>query len=105
MKFRYIFMVLGSLLTLLALVMSDPSSGMIQDLPIGGGTVAMIIILSTSVLYISMLYLGRKAILDYVDLREFFKTALRSPEGAGAAIIGVGLMMVSVAIVILAATN
>lgn len=105
MKFRYIFMVLGSLLTLAALLLSDPDSGIIQNLPIGGGTVAMIIILSTSTLYVAMLYLSRKAILDYVDLREFFKTALRSPEGAGSAIIGVGLMMVALAITILAAVS
>ena len=52
-----------------------------------------------------MLHLARKALADYIDLEEYFKKALMTPEGAGLALIGIGLIMVSISLVILAATK
>lgn len=105
MKFRHVFLGLGSFLVLNVLLLSDPDSGLITNLPFGGGTMSLLIILASSVLYIGLLHLARKALLDYIDLGTFFKTAVRTPEGAGLAIVGVGLIMISVAIVILTATS
>lgn len=105
MRFRNVFLLIGSLLTIVVLFMSDPDSGLVQNLPFGGGTVALLIVLVTSILYVGMLHLSRRALMDYIDLEVYFKKALMSPEGAGLAIIGVGLMMVAIALVILAATK
>lgn len=105
MSFSKWYMVVGGLLCVMVLLISDPDGGLIQNLPIGGGTVAMLIILMTSILYVGMLHISRKALIDYIDLKECFSKALKTPEGAGMALIAVGLMMVSIALVISAATH
>lgn len=105
MRFRNVFLIIGSILTILVLLMSDPDTAFIQNLPFGAGTLTTLIILVTSILYIGLLHLSRKALMDYLDLAEYFRKALMTPEGAGLAIIGIGLMMISVSLVILAATK
>ena len=105
MRFRHIFMGIGSVLVLLVLLLSDPDSGLIKNMSFGAGTLTLIITLTISVLYIGTLHLGRKGLIDYIDLEQYFKKAILSPEGAGLAIIGVGLIMISIALVILAATK
>lgn len=105
MRFRHVFMGIGSVLIILILVLTDPQNNVITDLPFGSGTLATLIILWTSVLYIALLHAGRRSLIDYVDLELYFRKALLTPEGAGAALIGVGLMMVAIAIVILAAVK
>lgn len=106
MRFRHLFLALGSILTIAVLLLSDPDNGVIiQNLPFGSGTVSTLIVLLTSILYIGLLHLGRKSIMDYIDLEQYFKKALSSSEGSGLAIIGVGIMMVAIAIVIFAATK
>lgn len=105
MRFRYMFMGVGSVLVLLVLLLSDPDSGLVQNLPFGAGTFGLIINLMVSVLYIGVLHMARKGILDYIDLEVFMKKALQTSEGSGLAIIGIGLIMVSVSLVILAATK
>lgn len=98
-------MVIGSLLTLAVLLLSDPDSGFITDLPFGAGTLTILIVLVSSILYVALLHLSRRALMDYLDLSKYFAKALQTSEGSGLAIIGVGLIMISVAIVILAATS
>lgn len=105
MRFRTIYMVIGSLLTLAVLFLSDPDSGFITDLPFGAGTLTILIVLVSSILYVALLHLSRRALMDYLDLSKYFAKALQTSEGSGLAIIGVGLIMISVAIVILAATS
>lgn len=102
MRFRFVFMGLGSLLTLALLILSDPSVGAIKQLPFGGATVALLLGLVLCLLYITLLHLSRKGLLDYIDLEVFFKKALETSVGAGLAIIGVGLVMLSCAVVVVA---
>lgn len=105
MRFRNIFIGIGSLLVIILLLLSDPDGGLVQNLPFGAGTLSIIIILVISILYVGLLHFSRKALLDYLDLEELFNKAKLTPEGSGLAIIGIGLIMVSVSIVILAATK
>lgn len=105
MRFRNIFIGIGSLLVIILLLLSDPDGGLVQNLPFGAGTLSIIIILVVSILYVGLLHFSRKALLDYLDLEELFNKAKLTPEGSGLAIIGIGLIMVSVSIVILAATK
>lgn len=105
LRFRHAFLGLGSVLTILVLFLSDPDAGFIKNLPFGAGVLSTLIILVTSVLYIGVLHLARKALADYIDLEQYFKKALSTPEGAGLAIIGVGMMMIAIALAILAAVK
>jgi hypothetical protein len=105
MRFRNVFLMIGSILTVLVLLLSDPDGGMVMSLPFGSGTLTTLIILVMSILYVGVLHLSRRALLDYLDLQELFKKAMMTSEGSGSAIIGVGLIMISIAIVILAATK
>lgn len=100
MRFRYIYMGLGTILITLIMILSDPDLGIIKNLPIGAGTLATFIILLKSILYVGALHLSRRALIDYVDLKKYFKMALQSSTGSGSAIVGVGLIMISISIVI-----
>lgn len=105
MRFRNIFIGMGSLLVLLLLFLTDPSTGLIKQLPFGSGALGFLIGLVLSILYIALLHLARKGLLDYIDLEEWFNKAKETSEGAGHALIGVGLMMIAIAIVIHAAAK
>jgi hypothetical protein len=98
-------MIGGTILTLFMWLITDPDAGLIENMTIGVGTVATLVILLKSVFYIGMLHISRKALLDYIDLGTYFVKALETPEGSGSAIIGVGIMMLSIALVIYAATS
>ena len=105
MRFRHVFLGIGSILVTLVLLMSDPDSGFIHNLPFGAGTLSFLIILVSSILYIGLLHLGRKALFDYLNLEEYFKKAKLTSEGSGYALIAVGLFSISIALVILAAAS
>jgi len=105
MRFRNVFMGIGSLLVIILLLLSDPDGGLVQNMPFGAGTLSLLITLVVSILYVGLLHLSRKSLMDYIDLEHYFKKALLTPEGSGLAIIGVGLIMVSISLVILAATK
>lgn len=104
MRFRDIYMVFGGILVLFIWFLTDPDLGLITSLKVGGSTIATIVILLKSVLYVGILHLSRKALLDYLDLKKIFDKAMESAEGAGHASIAVALVMVAVAIVMFAAT-
>lgn len=104
MRFRNTYMLYGGLLVFLALTLTDPDLKFITNLPFSAPAVAILVNLMKTVFYVASLHLGRKALLDYVDLEELFINAKKTPEGSGKAIIGVGLVFVSVAISIWAAT-
>ena len=105
MRFRNLYIGVGSLLVLLIVFLTDPSVGVVAQLPVGSGTVGLIVNMLVSMWFVGLLHFSRKAILDYLDLEEFFKQAIKSPEGAAQAMIAVGLMMVAIAIVVLAAVK
>lgn len=103
MRFRDIYLGVGSVLVLAVVFMSDPSVGLISQLPFGSSTLGLIINIIISLFYIGLLHYSRKALIDYIDMEVFFKKALESSQGAGMALIGMGLIMVSIALVIVAA--
>ena len=105
MRFRDIFLGIGGFLTIFVLLLSDPDTNMLKALPFGAGALSTIIILVTSILFIGLLHLARKGLLDYLDLQVLFTKALETAQGAGLAIVGVGLIMIAIAVVILAAVK
>ena len=105
MRFRNVFLGIGSALVTTVLIMSDPDSVLVRNLPFGAGTLSFLIILVSSILYIGLLHFGRKALFDYLDLEEYFKKAKMTSEGSGSALIAVGLFSIAIAIVILASAK
>ena len=107
MRFRYVYMILGSILVLGLWMLSDPDAGIIEHLPFGGSTLATLIFLSKAVLYGAMLHITRKGLMDYkeADLQLAMRRALGSPSGAGMVVIGIGLICIAIAILILAAVS
>lgn len=103
MRFRDIYLGVGSILVLAVVFMSDPSVGLIAQLPFGSSTLGLIINIVISLFYIGLLHYSRKALVDYVDLEVFFKKAVETSQGAGFALIGIGLIMTAISLVIIAA--
>jgi hypothetical protein len=76
LRFRYKFMVGGSILAMLGLLVTDPDKGVSTGLwllGIGGGMIALL-----------LAHWGRKALMDYpeADLKELFSRGRENPIGA-----------------------
>ncbi len=104
-RFRHVYMGLGSLFVVLAWLLTDPDMGIVTALPIGASTIATVIILLKSVLYVGMLHISRIALFDYLNLSEFFNQAKTTSEGSANALIAVAIAMLSIAVVMYAATT
>ena len=103
MRFRNVYMGIGSLLVVLLWVLSDPNVGFVQGLPFGASTLATLILLLKTVLYVAVLHVSRRALMDYLDLESYFKKALESSTGSGLAVIGVGITYLAIAVTVYAA--
>ncbi len=102
MRFRHTFITLGGLLVTLCWFLTDPDVGIVQSLTVGASTIATILILLKTVLYVGMLHISRRALIDYIDLKVYFIKALESSTGAGLATIAIAMIMLSISLVILA---
>lgn len=103
MRFRFVFLGLGSILTILLMVLLDPDMALVTNLPFGAGAVSMMVVVAISILYIAILHIGRKGLLDYLDLETLFRQGPETADSASKKLIAVGLMMIAIAIAILAA--
>lgn len=104
-RFRNIYLVIGSVFVIALWIVTDPDAGFITSLPVGAGTLATIVVLLKSVLYVGILHLSRKAVCDYVNLKTVIDKATSTPEGAGYVVMAIGLIMISISITIFAATS
>lgn len=86
-------------------MITDPDLGLIQNLPFGGATLATLVFLSKAVLYVAMMHLSRRALIDYVDLEEYMNKAKESPDGAARVVQAVSIFCVAIAILIYAAVG
>lgn len=105
MRFRHVYMGIGTILVILIWLLTDPDAGLIQSMPFGSGLIATIVILTKTVLYATALHFTRKGLLDYIDLKTYFDKALQTSDGAGRALTAVGLIMIAIAIIIMAAVS
>lgn len=105
MRFRNIYMAIGGLLVIMIMLGTDPDTGWFHSLPFGASTIATLVILLQSVLYVGLLHYSRKALFDYLDFEEIAQRAMRSPEGAGQLAIAIAIAMVAIAVVIVAAVR
>lgn len=102
-SFRFVYMILFATLLTLATIITNNN---VVKLPFGmAGMTADMLYTLRVIVYTALVHMSRRALVDYIDLEEVFKKAMETAEGAGKVFIGVGLMMISVAICILAAVK
>lgn len=99
-RFRYVYMVIFSILTLALLFLTDPDAGIIQGLGVGAGFVATLALLTKIVLYITAQHVSRKGLYDYVDLQLFFEKALQEPTSAAIALVAMSIFVLSITLII-----
>lgn len=92
LRFRYLFMALGSLLVLSALFLLDPLEG--------AQTASWMLGTSRFVVAVAMVFFGYRAVTDYdeADGRSLHASASQSPTGAGLALVSRGLIIIAMAI-------
>ena len=95
MKYRDKFMLIGVSVVLISLFVSDPDSGILQNLPWGGSTIAGILMFSKGIFAVAFAHYARKAYFDYPE-GDFQTVAAKALEGTT----GAGLLAVAFAIVL-----
>lgn len=102
---RQAYLILGSFIVLLLWVISDPDFRLIENLPFGAGTVAMILYSFKSIILCAILHISRKFLFDYpeADFQKLGSIAKNEPMGAGLYAIAISLSTIAFAIVIAAA--
>ena len=105
MRFRHIFMGVGTVFVMFLIFSSDPTVGWLSQLPFGSGLLGVMVGLAIAQLYIGLIHVARKGLFDYIDLEVFFKKALESAVGAGLSLVAVSIAMVAISLAILAATK
>jgi hypothetical protein len=97
-------MIYGSILVFILMTLSSPELQFVKDLEYGAAALAVCLNLTKTVLYAVSLHFTRKALVDYVDLKNLFDKAYETSQGAGLATIGMGLVFLSISVLIWAAT-
>lgn len=105
LRFRHIYMVIGTILVTLMWFITDPDLNIVDSMSYGASTVATLLLLLKSILYVSVLHVSRKALFDYIDLMAVYNKAIQNPTGAGYAMMSISVAMVAIAITIFAATS
>ncbi len=105
MRFRDIYVIVGTITTILLLFVSDPDAKLIQNLGALAGPVVVLTIIAKGILGAALLYVTRKAMFDYpiADFGKLGENASRTPEGAGLYAIAIAIMVVGFAIVLVGA--
>lgn len=101
-RFRNMYVGLGCALVVLLLILVDPDSGLVRQLPFGAGAVVTLVYMAKGILGSSLLYVTRKAMFDYpeADLRSIAIDARRTPEGAGFYAISIAIQTLAYAIIL-----
>ncbi len=87
MRHRHIFTWLGSAAVLAALLATDPDKGIATGMIMLG--------FATPIIAIALAHLARKALFDYgsADMERLFREAIKSPVGAGLALIALAIIL------------
>ena len=86
LRFRNIFLVLGSIAIIAYLYISDPNPG-------HGTTLVFLGTLATPVIAVFFAHLARKALFDYLDMGQLYRKAKETATGAGLIFLGICLVM------------
>jgi hypothetical protein len=105
LRFRHVYMGLGTILFLVSYILTDPDLALLSSLSFGASTLATVIYLLKTVIYVAMLHISRKALFDYINLEQVYRKATESPAGAGYTMIAVAITMLAISLVITAAVS
>lgn len=99
MRFRYWFMVVGGMLVLLALFLLDPLDG--------AATASWMLASAKFVLYVSLVFMGYRAVTDYkeADGQDLHKVARTSAAGAGLALVARSIVFIAMALIVSSAAQ
>jgi hypothetical protein len=99
------FAVIGTTIMILLWLITDPDMRIITNMPAGAKVLDIFTVLSKGVIYMMAVHMGRKYILDYINLKMLIDKAAETSEGAGKAAIAVSIYTVAMAIAVYAAVN
>ena len=101
-RFRNMYLGLGGSLVILLLILVDPDSGLVRQLPFGAGAVVTLVYMAKGILGSALLYVTRKAMFDYpeADLQSIGRDARRTPEGAALYAISIAIQTLAYAIIL-----
>ena len=87
LRYRSLFLAIGTVLVLLALYLTDPDGG--------ASTGILVLGITTGVIAVAIAHLCRKALMDYgeADMRRLFARAGESPTGAGLALVAIAIVL------------
>ena len=107
LRFRNLYMYIGTFLVVLLYLATDPDSGFIESLPFGASTLAMLVITLKAIMYVTILHLSRKALFDYpeADFQKLARQAMATSQGAGSFAIAMAVVMLAVSLLIFAAVQ
>lgn len=97
MKFSTKFTFIGSIIALLVLFGTAPGADLI-DVAFGADVIAKLSSLPAMVFAVLGIWLGSKALYDYIKLDEVVKKACETPEGAAQVFIGVNIGRIALAL-------
>ncbi len=104
-RFRHHFMTVGTFLVVLLWLLTDPDNNIISHLPYGASTIATIVVLLKTIMYVTVLHLSRRALTDYLDLETVMKKAMEGPTGGGLVFVGIAIIYLALAVLINAAVH
>ena len=85
-RFRNMFLVLGSLIVLIYLFVTDPNEG-------EGSLIVFVGTLATPVVAVFFSHLARKALFDYIDMGTLYRKARETATGAGLTFLGICIVI------------
>jgi hypothetical protein len=102
MRPRNAYMIYGTIVVSMLMLLADPDLNFISYLPFGAEQLVLLTIIGKSILYAILLHVTRKGFLDYdsADLGKLFETAKETPLSAAISIVGIGVIMIAFALVI-----
>lgn len=87
MRFRNILLIIGSLIGILGLVLTDPDKGI--------STAVWLLSAWSGVVVVALAHISRKGLFDYIDLQEYAKKAAETSQGASNIFLGVCIVLAS----------
>lgn len=97
LKFRHYFTILGTLIALVVLFSTAPGAGLIQ-VTFGAEVISKLSSLPAMVFAVLGIWLGSKALYDYIKLDDIVDKACETPQGAGMVFIGVNIGRIALAL-------
>ena len=102
---RHQYLFIWPIVIVVLLILADPDSQLIQELPFGSGVITKFLFIVSGVIATALLHFTRKFLFDYdaADMEKLGLKARETPEGAGQYAIAISIQTLAFAIVIVGA--